>query len=132
MTNLTADQIALVAHIEAENAKAQAWAEEKEGRFAGMVVTDPAHWAEQNITTVAQYDHYMASMTHYEVYRDIHGIKPRWMDYDAMTTEEIQAEIDEMANASVREYERDIEAAIEAGAPDRETAIRWMREADER
>jgi hypothetical protein len=126
----TADQIALQAHIEAKNAEALAWAAEVEGRWTSTVVSDPAHWAEQGITTVAQYDHHMAAMTHYEVYRDIHGIKPRWIDYDSMTTEEIEEELDEMSNGAVREYEAAIEAAIAAGAPDRETAIRWMGEAE--
>ena len=36
---------ALVAHIEAQNAKAIQWMADGDGRIAGMVTTDLDHWA---------------------------------------------------------------------------------------
>ena len=49
----------LVAHIEALNAKSKAWMDAGEGRWAGMLVTDPAHWAAYDVYTVADFGDYL-------------------------------------------------------------------------
>lgn len=83
----------LVEHIAAENVKTLAWiAEDPANRGAGLVVEDPAHWAGYGITTVDEYQHYLAQADHWDTYKDIHGIRPRWVNYAEMTTEEIEAE----------------------------------------
>lgn len=104
---------ALVAHIEAQNAKAQAWMDEADGRIAGMVTTDLDHWAGYGITTVAEYDHYMAATTNFEIYRDINGIKPNWGIYADMTTAEIEADTTMMCGVEDRRRESDAVAAVE-------------------
>ena len=55
----TKSQIELQAHIEAKNAEGKKWMDENPGSYYGMTVTDPAHWAEQGITTVEQYEYQM-------------------------------------------------------------------------
>ena len=55
----TKSQIELQAHIEAKNAEGKKWMDENPGSFYGMTVTDPAHWADQGITTVEQYEYQM-------------------------------------------------------------------------
>lgn len=76
----------LQAHIEAQNAQ-------NEGSFFA-VVSDPAHWAGYGITTVYEYEHYMAANTYIDVYKEVNGIKPRWMNFDGMTTIQILMELD--------------------------------------
>lgn len=75
----------LQAHIEAENAK------HADSYFS--VVSDPAHWAGYGITTVEQYEHYMAAETYIDMFKELNGIKPRWMDFSQMTLAEIELDI---------------------------------------
>jgi hypothetical protein len=91
----------LQAHIEAQNSDSSMF----------TIVSDPAHWAEYGITTVAQYEHHMVAETYIDVYKSVHGIKPRWVDFEALSTEEISdmldsiCEMDRQENLSQEEYE---------------------------
>ena len=131
--NYTAAQMELVAHIEAQNAKALAWvAEDPTNRAVGITVTDPAHWAEYGIFSVDQYEHYMASMSHYDVFKRVHGFRPRHIDYDAMTTEEIMAEVDRMLTdeenriaEEKREYRKTVARLTKELGVDEKTLKRW-------
>ena len=81
----------LINHIKAENAKTRAWIDEDpDNRWAGMIVEDPEHWKRMGVTTVEQYEHYMMSMTIYDLYKEVHGIRPRWYDFDSMSYEEMK------------------------------------------
>lgn len=100
----------LIAHIEAENAKVQAWAAEKPGRFVGMVTTDLEHWNSMGVYTVADYERHMAIAAHYDGFKAINGVRPRWIDYDSMTTEEIDAMTVKMYRD---EHAREVEAQAE-------------------
>ena len=58
----------LVTHIEAKNAEMQQWIDEDpKNRFGGMLVTDPAHWAEYGVTTPKELDRYLDEQTLYEM-----------------------------------------------------------------
>lgn len=87
--SFTKDQLALQAHIEAENAL------HADSYFS--VCADPAHWAGYDITTIAQYDHYMAVEDYIDCYKSVNGIKPRWMDFSEMTVAQIRIEADALA-----------------------------------
>lgn len=81
---------------------------------------------------------------HYDFYKSVYGIRPRWMDYDAMTEEQLEAELKFLGEESERvcaeeeaaqkeaivRFERRVLDVIESGAQDRETAIRWIRDAE--
>lgn len=81
--------------------------------------------------------------THYDFYKSVHGIRPRWMNYDGMTEQEIEAEIEQLGReAEIQEREEaireakainDVEHVIlnlrMSGARDRDMAIRWLHEA---
>ena len=79
--------------------------------------------------------------THYDLYKDVHGIRPRWYDYESMTEEELRAELVQLsAEAEVqnREYEIRQKEAIThfedqlnnlADSADPVTATRWLMEA---
>lgn len=81
----------------------------------------------------------------WDAYKDAYGIRPRHMNLSAMTEQELQAELTflegeierriveeraEQEEAIVR-FEKRVQDTIEAGANDRETAIRWIVEAEE-
>ncbi len=48
--------------------------------------------------------------THYDFYKDVHGIRPRWMNYDAMTEEQLEQELEQLGR------EAEVQAAEEAEA----------------
>lgn len=77
MAILTPDQIALAAHIEAENAKTLEWVNAAPGRWAGMLVSDPLHWAEQDIFSIADLQLFEARNLVWELYYSVNGHKPR-------------------------------------------------------
>jgi hypothetical protein len=82
--------------------------------------------------------------THYDFYKDVHGVRPRWMNYDEMSEQDLESELDDLSkqaevvwaeekrqqdDAIVR-FESRIVDLIDTGAGDRETAIRWIHEAE--
>jgi hypothetical protein len=92
MATYTADQLSLKAHIDKENADFRTMVEAEGGTVCMTTTDDIAHWAAYDIFTIDAYEHYMASAEHTDCYKDLNGIKPRWMDYDNMTTKEIHQE----------------------------------------
>lgn len=81
--------------------------------------------------------------THYDYYKDVHGIRPRWMNYDAMTEAELEAELNSLSEqakvvfaeeqlreeAAMHDFEITVQNLISCGAKNREMAIRWLHEA---
>lgn len=81
--------------------------------------------------------------THYDFYKDVHGIRPRWMNYDAMTEAQLEAELEQLGKEAdvqaKREAEQHAKAAedvehvilnlLMSGAQDRDMAIKWLHEA---
>ena len=99
----------LVAHIEALNAKTQQWMDENPGAWGGMLTTDPDHWSEMGIYTVAQFNRYMDEETYSEQYKSVYGIRPRHIG--DMSDEQLTAAIERM-DAEVEEMlerEREME-----------------------
>ena len=82
---------------------------------------------------------------HYDFYKDVHGIRPRWMNYDAMTVEELELEMKQLSTEAdyvfaeekriqeenVAKFEQHVTNIICMGARDRETALRWIMDASE-
>lgn len=81
----------------------------------------------------------------WDAYKDAYGFRPRHMNLQAMSEAELEAELAaleqeiarvierekaEQAEAIVR-FEARVQSTIESGAKDRETAIRWIRTAEE-
>ncbi len=134
----------LVKHIEAKNAEMQKWIDEDpKNRFGGMLVTDPAHWAEYKIYTPAQLDRYLDETTLYEmvsyctsksyarhVVANTDGISDeefkKEMDYWSTQADETAKEEAESTKQRITEFEAQIKHTIAAGAGDRATAIRWI------
>jgi len=83
--------------------------------------------------------------THYDFYKDVHGVRPRWMNYDAMTEQELEQELDQlsreaevqrieeekMQKIATEKFELRVADLITSGAKDRATALRWIHDAED-
>lgn len=83
--------------------------------------------------------------THYDFYKDVHGIRPRWMNYDAMTEEQLEKELEQLERESdiqrieeekmqkecIAKFEQCVTDTIAMGAKDRATALRWIMDASD-
>lgn len=81
--------------------------------------------------------------THYDFYKDVHGVRPRWMDYDSMTEQELEAELDQLSKEAavqfeleqqqqalaIERFERTVFELISSGAQDAAMALRWLHDA---
>jgi hypothetical protein len=86
-----------------------------------------------------------AQCTYWDMYKDAYGVRPRGIDTSTWTLEDFDAEFEVLGKAIDREEadrkEREAEAMtkfearvadlIGSGAGDRETAIRWIHEAED-
>jgi hypothetical protein len=77
---------------------------------------------------------------YHNMYKSMYGIRPRHIDFDSMTIEDLDLAIDELEAVSQvhaaleaddkRGYSlEDLKVMITCGAPDHTTAIRWARQA---
>ena len=85
----------LAAHIAALNAEKLAWiAEDPDNRWTGLYVEELDFWAEMGVYTVAQFKRHEDIQMIWEMYKDVTGIRPRHMDFDSMSLEDLQREVD--------------------------------------
>jgi hypothetical protein len=135
---------ALINHLNELNAKAQAWMDAEEGRWTGFYITDPEHWANMDIHTVEDFKRHELQSFIWDAYKDAYGIRPRFMDFESMSMEELQKEADRVAEAAREQYELEVAQAeadlrefkelvqktIDTGAADEKTALRWLTTAE--
>jgi hypothetical protein len=94
-TNMKEVSPELLEHLKQMNIKSQKWVDEDpKNRWSSMITEDPKHWADYKIYTVNEFKHYMAETTHWDLFKSVNGIRPRFMNYHLMTTEEIEADND--------------------------------------
>ena len=142
---MTAEETLLVSHIREENAKTEAWvAEDPENRCAGMVTDDIDHWRDYGIHSVEEYEKYMIVANIVDTHKEAYGFKPSWGHLMSLSMEELEEESrqvsaaaqaayeqeEQQKAAAAYEFERSVSSLIEDGAGDRETAIRWILDAE--
>ena len=81
-----------------------------------------------------------------DAHKDAYGFRPgNWEYYNSLTIEQLQAEADELSAAvcetidrenaekedSAKKFEVRVAEVIESGAKDRETALRWIFDAED-
>lgn len=83
--------------------------------------------------------------TYWDFYKEVHGIRPRWVNHEEATVEWYRAELESLQREAdaqwedqlvregeaVAEFEKSVESLIAAGAGDRATAIRWLHAAND-
>jgi hypothetical protein len=98
----------LAEHLAALNAEKQAWIDAGPDRWAGFYTEDLSHWAEMGIHTVTDFQRYELQSIIWDMYKDVTGIRPRHMDFDSMSLEDLQREVDYLGSQ--------MQASIEADA----------------
>lgn len=111
----------LAQYLAQRNAETLAWiAEDPSNRWAGLIVEDLAHWAEQGVLTVRDFQRHDLICTIWDLYRDVTGMRPRHMDFDSMSFEELEAEVASLWRMAEADAER--EAEMEA------QELAWLQE----
>lgn len=98
------------------NAATTAWINEAPGRWSTYLVEEASHWEEYGITTGDQLDAYLAFQNYVDCYKDVHGIKPRWMNWEQKTAGEWEEELDKLYDIEKHNYEFQQEQDKEADA----------------
>jgi len=135
----------LTTYIAEQNAKTQAWIDEDPAnRWASMIITDISFWNDQGIYTVEDMKRHDLETYIWDAYKDANGIRPRFMNFSAMSTEELQAEADYLSNQikkqieeekkeqslAKEQFEEHINCMITNHNVDEKTAIRWDMQAE--
>lgn len=82
--------------------------------------------------------------TYWDMYKDAYGVRPRGIDTRSWTEQDFEREFAILSAVTEREeqsrreselkaaqrFEKRIEETIQSGAGDRETALRWIHDAD--
>lgn len=89
-------------------------------------VIDIQYWENQNIKTIEEHKHHLLVSEHWDFYKEVNGIRPRFMNYSKMTIAELEAEIemlqrqadfnDEMEQLAKEQEEKEIKDRIAKNA----------------
>ena len=96
------------------------------------LVTDKEHWAKNDIHTGAELAHYLASSSHWDLYKDVHGIRPRDFDYKAMSIDDIENEIIELQVTQQDSHEHQADEDAWREEEDTKFALKKEKEAEEK
>jgi hypothetical protein len=137
---------ALVDYITTQNAETQAWVDAAEGRWAGMIPTDPAFFEENGWTTLVKYKRAMLEEDAYYTLAEAYSKSyARAHDFSSMT----DAELNDLCESACKTIESNMKEeaeweqkcvdtfksiltnAINYGARDEETALRWLVEGED-
>ena len=59
-----------------------------------MVVEDIEFWIERDINSVEEFEIHEARCTLWDIHKDVYGVRPRHMDINNMSLDDLQHEID--------------------------------------
>ena len=109
---MTDSQKALSAYLVNLNAQA------KENGSPFEIVTNLDHWADLGVYSVEEFELFDARCTLSDLYKEVNGFRPRWMNIWEMTLEAV--------NAELKSLQSQLRAEIEAEDNDRaEHERRW-------
>jgi hypothetical protein len=80
----------LAEYIARKNTATLAWIEEAPGERWSTLIAPADYWNSQGIFTVEEFELDSARSTLWDFYKDVHGIRPRWMNVWSMTLEECE------------------------------------------
>lgn len=92
-TNYTVEQLALQAHIKAQNEAFVAKCKANGATFWMHPTNDIDHWIEAGINTIEQYELNQAIAFFSDFYKEVVGIRPRHYDFSKMTLADVEKEI---------------------------------------
>jgi hypothetical protein len=103
MTNYTKEQLELKQYIVEDNRKAI-----EDGMMFTMTECLD-HWSRMDVFNVEQYKKLCVVESYIDIYKDINGIKPRWVNFDAMSYEDVAKELDDMIQCENQARETEVE-----------------------
>ena len=109
-----------------------------------MITEDLDHWADYGVHTPEQLDRYFLEVDVYEMHKEAYGVKGRHYNFKEMSNEDLQKELDHLAEVAKREqeieqrmeeaaYQTFLKRIVEAqniGAETKEDAIKWILQAE--
>lgn len=115
MNTFSKEQIELKNHIESSNALILEEANRNGHTVVMYPCSDPAVWAEYGVYNIAQYEHHSAAGMHCDLFKDVHGCKPRWIDYSKLSTDEINEDITRLIEIykSIQDFEEEVDLAAQ-------------------
>jgi hypothetical protein len=129
MTSTTSTLVSpeLIAHIDANAKKMEAWVKAAPNRWAAYPVAEEWYLkslAEEGITTVEQYVHHCLVGNVFETWRSVRGYKPSWPMLKSMSVEELTAEHARLVEEAEWEKKQEQERRDTSWAEARELASR--------
>ena len=64
-----------------------------------------------------------------DLYKDVHGVRPRYVEETPEMLEYLMQEVESQIAQERADEDASINACMEAGAPDIDTAMRWLEDA---
>jgi len=98
------------------NAESRARAEAEGWTLVGTLVEDADFWAEMGIHTGEQLRRSLAIGEYSDTYKEINGIRPRWVNFDDVSTEEIEAMVTDLLETEERARKAEEARKVEAEA----------------
>jgi hypothetical protein len=100
-------------------------AEAKANGSPFAIMTEIEHWADIGVYSVKDFETYDARCTLSDLYKDVNGIRPRWMNIWEMSLEEVNHELESLRSQLAREVEAEENARIEHDRDRAEHKRRW-------
>lgn len=84
MKTYTPDQLALLAHIQAQNAAFEAKCIAEKATFYTLSVDDIDFWAEHGVMSISDYNRHNLHADFSDTYKEVNGFRPRnhWTDQE--------------------------------------------------
>ena len=134
----------LLQHLQNINTKSKEKMAKTPGLWIGMITEDLDHWADYGVHTPEQLDRYFLEVDVYEMHKEAYGVKGRHYNFKEMSNEDLQKELDHLAEVAKREqeieqrmeeaaYQTFLKRIVEAqniGAETKEDAIKWILQAE--
>lgn len=111
----TAAELELIAMLKEQERKSLAWvAEDPQNRGTTLPIYELSFLREQGWTSIAAYNRAQLEAEYWESYKEIHGIRPRWVNFDSLSDERLQQMIQGLDEDRMwREKEREAYVAAQ-------------------
>lgn len=105
MTEIEAAAMTAMGYAIATNAEINTRAKAEGWTFWTTLPEDPIYWAESGLKTGADVLRRDLIATYSDTYKEIHGIRPRWVDFTDSSISDIEAELSRLYKESEPEPE---------------------------
>lgn len=107
-TPATTSELELIAFLQEKERKSLAWvAEDPQNRGTTLPIYELSFLRARGWTSIAAYNRAQLEAEYWDSYKEIHGMRPRWINFDSLSDERLEEMIDGLDQDRVwREKER--------------------------